>query len=228
MLPEACHWVCWFWEPLGGTPGQINVRYCLWLVLDNLFGATKWSTVCGCLCWAWVCVGMAKLHTKAGFHQHWTQKQVSKRPNAPWDHLCLFLPDSCILGSGTERASDGTWVAWSRFLVIHQVWVSGIPQIDTDSNLVAVLGLRQVSKSPRIHQGQLLPAGYPQSTCRLLWWGVSESCHGESSSIYQAQTEQDLAMKAGLCTSWVCKGKMDPTLEPHNSICPLFWPPQEL
>lgn len=88
----------------------------------------------------------------------------------------------------------------------HQVLISGIPQTDTDSNLVAVLGLRQVSKSTRIHQGQFPPAGYPQTFVV----GVSESHQGESSSIYQAQTEQDLAMKAGLCSSCVCKGKVDP------------------
>ena len=34
---------------LWGTLVQTNVRCFLWLVLGNLFGATKWFTVCGCL-----------------------------------------------------------------------------------------------------------------------------------------------------------------------------------
>ena len=37
---------------LGGTPGQINVRHCLWPALGYLLGGTKWFTVGGCLCWA--------------------------------------------------------------------------------------------------------------------------------------------------------------------------------
>ena len=37
MLSEAGHHVCWFWGLLGGTLVQMNIRYCLWLAMGNLF-----------------------------------------------------------------------------------------------------------------------------------------------------------------------------------------------
>ena len=78
-----CLLQCWFQGLLEGTLVQINVRYCLWLVLGNLFGAIKQPTVCGCLCWAWVCVVRTKLHTKTVFYLHWVGEQVRKCPKAP-------------------------------------------------------------------------------------------------------------------------------------------------
>ena len=63
------------------------------------------DTVCGCLFWAYVCVGMVKLHTKASFHHHQAQGQVNKRLKAPRDPL---PPAGSLLDSVTERASGGT------------------------------------------------------------------------------------------------------------------------
>ena len=40
----------------------------------------------------------------------------------------------------------------------HQVEANGVHQTDSHSNLVPVLTLRPLSKSLRIHQGQLPPA----------------------------------------------------------------------
>ena len=152
MLSEAGHWACWFWGLLEGTLEQLHVRCCLWLALGNLFGATKWSTVYGCLWRAWVCVERTKLCTKAGLYQQWAQWQVSKSSKAPWDHLCLPTPARCLFGSVTESASVGTWVAWGRFSVSHQVGMSGVHQIYTGSNLVSLLDPRPLSKCPRVHQ----------------------------------------------------------------------------
>ena len=73
----------------------------------------------------------------------------------------------------------------------HQVEVSGIYQFDTGSHLVSVLGLRQLMKVLEY----IKCSCHPPDACRLLWWGrVSVSCHGGASSIYQAQTDQDLVM----------------------------------
>ena len=71
--------------PVAG-PGQpvwsYKAIHCLWLPLLGL-------EFCG----------QTKLHSKAGFYQHWSQEQVSKSPEAPETHLCLLLPARCLLGS---------------------------------------------------------------------------------------------------------------------------------
>ena len=56
---------------------------CDWLWAN--FGATKWPTFCGCLCWALVCIEMTKLYTNSSFHWHWTQELVRKSPKALWN-----------------------------------------------------------------------------------------------------------------------------------------------
>ena len=131
-----------FLGPLGGIPVKINVRHHLWLALSYLFEATKWSTVCGCLCWVWVPSGRAKLHAKVGFYQHQTHGQESKgqrnnieKQQRNWD---LPLPASCLLGSITGIASNvrKLLVVCSRFSVSHHVGVHGVHHADTDSNSV--------------------------------------------------------------------------------------------
>ena len=74
----------------------------------------------------------------------------------------------------------------------HQVRANGVHQIDTGSNSVPVLGLRPLSKSLRVHQGQPPP---PPGTLELLWWDrVLGSHQGEANRVHQVQTDQDLAV----------------------------------
>lgn len=58
----------WFWNLMGGILVQVNVRCCLCHILSYLFGAIKGYTVYGCLYWTLVCIGVAKVPTKANFH----------------------------------------------------------------------------------------------------------------------------------------------------------------
>lgn len=74
--------------PFGRNSSAFNVKNCLCLALDNLFGVSKWSAVCGCLCWAWACMAVATLYTQASFHQHWAWGKINKRPKAPT--ICLY------------------------------------------------------------------------------------------------------------------------------------------
>ena len=104
--------------------------------------------------------------------------------------------------------------------------MSGIHQVDPDSNLAVVLVLRPLRKFFRIYQGQ------PPSA-RGLWTVLGSHGHGESwvrpaESIRLKQTKiwpcgwEALPRNDG--TNWVCEGKMVPTLEPYN----LFFPPLSL
>lgn len=65
---------------------------CLWLALYNMFGAIKQSTVFGCLCFSWMCMGKKKMCTgknkmctKASSYQHLVQEKFSKKLKEPWD-----------------------------------------------------------------------------------------------------------------------------------------------
>ena len=87
---------------------QTNVRCCISLPLGNLFGVTKYSTVCSFLYCAWVCVKRGKLFTKAGFYQLWDWEQVSYSPKAPRNLLPPAFVCGCLVGSITERASVST------------------------------------------------------------------------------------------------------------------------
>ena len=147
----CCHWACWFLDLLGWTLVQANVRHCLWLTSGNLFGTTKRSIVCGCLCWAWVCARKTKLYNMARYYQHGLESSSAKVPRCLKICLSFPLPVSCLLGSVTEKASGDTQVARGSFSVNHQVGMSGVLQIDISSNLMPVLGLRLLSNCPRAY-----------------------------------------------------------------------------
>lgn len=131
-----------------GTPVRVNLRCCLWLALDNILGATKWSTISDCLCWTQVSMG----RTKAGFYQHHAWEQVSRSLKAPQN---LPLPASFL--KDTENFSHSILVSWNRFSLSHQIGESSVYQIDIGSNLVAVLCLRLLNKFPSVYQIKLLP-----------------------------------------------------------------------
>ena len=52
-----------------------------------------WITVCGSLCWAWVCAERTKLHTKSGFYPYHAQGQVAKISSHP--EICVYLQAAC-------------------------------------------------------------------------------------------------------------------------------------
>ena len=112
MLSGASHWVYFLWCLSGGILVLVIARHCLWLTLGNLFGATPWSTVCGCLCLAWVKAGRTKLHMKRGFYQHHLGYRSAKVLRHP--EICLYLPPflGCLLCSVTGRVSGNSYVAW--------------------------------------------------------------------------------------------------------------------
>lgn len=121
---------CCFCGLVGGTLVQANVRCYLCLVLGNLFGATKRSTVAAAPV-GWVCAGLTKLCTTAGFYQRWAQGQARK----PEIFLCLPPPFCCGLGSGAGRACAHTELH-ERASVRRQAEVSGVHQADTRSDSV--------------------------------------------------------------------------------------------
>ena len=100
----------------------------------------------------------------------------------------------------------------------HQVRANGVHQIDTGSNSVPVLGLRPLSKSLRVHQGQPPP---PPGTLELLWWDRESSGRGQQSSSGPNRPRFS-CVKGGHCTEMVvllscAGGKMACAIEPHNS-----------
>lgn len=80
-----------------------------------------------------------------------TMRHVMKRPKAPCD---LIPPFRHLLGSFTKRASNNLQVVWVWSSMSHQVGVSDVNQVDTDSNSVPLMGQKLLSKSLRVHQGQ--------------------------------------------------------------------------
>lgn len=52
----------------------------------------------------------------------------------------------CLLGSVTRRASGSIQVVWHRFSMSPSVRASVVHQIDTDSNLLTMMGLRPLRK----------------------------------------------------------------------------------
>lgn len=135
MLSEAAHLVGGFWCIFGGTQVQANVRCCLWLTLGNLFGVRKQSTVCGCLCWAWMCMGRTKLCTKSSFYQHQALDQVSKRPSAPWDlpppasacwlpHRLIGWKDTVWRYVGCFKRHDLAMLDFGMLKSSQQFWMS--------------------------------------------------------------------------------------------------------
>lgn len=62
---------------------------------------------------------------------------------------------------------------WGRFSVSHQRGASIVHKIDTDTSKVLVLGLRALSKSSMVHQGELPTVGCPQTF--VVWQGLRET-----------------------------------------------------
>ena len=98
--------------------------------------------------------------------------------------------------------------------VSHQVWASGVPQTDTDSNSVTVLCLRPLSKTPKVPECQRPPAECPQLL--VVGWESSES--GQE-RLPGSSRPGFVCAKAGLCTSQVCKERKAPAIALHNSVC---------
>ena len=86
-----------FCSLLGLSLVQNSVRHFLWLALGNLFGATKSSAICGCLCWALVCVGRIILNANVSFHQYWVlgASQQKDQNTLRYGSVCLHLLDAC-------------------------------------------------------------------------------------------------------------------------------------
>lgn len=77
-LIGSCSYVIWNLSLgvllLGPLRRDCIVGQCQTLLVTGLemFGASKWPTVCCSLSWAYLCIGEAKVHTKDGFHHHQT------------------------------------------------------------------------------------------------------------------------------------------------------------
>lgn len=180
MSSEASHLVCWFWGLLEVTgAGQCQIGSGVLIrKLKAIHG--WWLPVLehGCT-WERPHSILSQLPPGMGV------RQVSKGPKAPGD---LPWPASSLLGSATERVSGSSqlqevlWVSGS-----HQVRVSGVYQVSTESNTVPGLGLRSLSRSLRVHPGQLQPI-----------WGlwtsavggqILGSCEAGASRVYQARAD---------------------------------------
>lgn len=116
LLPRSCHQLCWFWGLFvggGGLGGQCETPP--GLALRYLLGAAKGSTVCGRLCWAWGCVGEAKLCTKVG--------SPSTEPgsgSAPGDRPpCRLLSQEEPDGLGTP----GRWSPLGAVVLTKVMWL---------------------------------------------------------------------------------------------------------
>ena len=132
-LIGSCFDVVWSWPLvvlvlglLGGSLVQGCVRRCLWFSLGNLFGAISDHSLWLPLWCVWEGPHCApRLALLAQVPEAGQQKF-----QACWD---LPLPARCLLDSVTEIASVGTQVVWGRFIVSHQVGVSGIQDLISKS-----------------------------------------------------------------------------------------------
>ena len=131
---------------------QISIRCCLWLTLDFLFGATKWSTVCGFLWWTWLYMGGAKLYTKATSTIIEPWGKVINRPKYLQTWLHLPVPANCLL----ETLSPGSLaVCEMNDILSESTGRCDLCSSDwcADSNSALALHQRTFSKGFRVHQG---------------------------------------------------------------------------
>ena len=119
--------------------------------------------------------------------------------------ICLLrlISASCLISSVFERASGGTWVAWVRFSVSHQVGTSGVHQIDTGSTLITIWDLISLTKCLRVHWW--LPDGWPQTL--VLGWGLWESSGWGQQSLSGPKRPRIGCVKGGVCSSTCAREK---------------------
>lgn len=92
----------------------------------------KQSTVCSCLCWAWVCTPRLCVYTSTclGGQHNSLGIQI---------HFHLLPSVGYLLRLVTERVSGCTHVACETFIMSRLIVMSDVHQTDTSSNSVPVL-----------------------------------------------------------------------------------------
>lgn len=111
---------------------------------------------------------------------------------------------------------------WELYEIDSQ-WVT---QTDTDSNLLLMLGLSPLSKSPRVQQGQMPPAMCLQTF--VVGWYVRESLGWAEKNSWDSNR-----LRFGHVKGWICSGMVAsvehvrkqwaPALEPQNSVFDTPW-----
>ena len=164
-------------KPAIGFIGAGNLGRDSGPALSYLFGAIKGSILYSCFCWA------------SGKGQAAYQVWLSPAPSPgtgqqkAWEFWELPLSASCLLA---QSMKEPLVVCDECEVVSHWVTtyvISGVYQVDTDSNSVPVLHLRSFISChlPRV--------------CRLLWWSwVSGSCQRETRRVHQSKIDQDLSV----------------------------------
>ena len=150
MFSQVGHWLYWFWSFLKDSGGG----QCQTLPVNGPgkpVWSYKWSTVCAASAEpGYMREGQSSIPWPT-FTSTGPRGRSTKIPRHPNIHL--HLPGGCLLGSVTERAFGRIQVIWGKFPVSQSPGRSeGVHKADTGSNLGPVLGLRPLSKCPKINQ----------------------------------------------------------------------------
>lgn len=205
MLSKAGYWVSLFWNLWVGTLVQVNLD-ASWDLPWVSFVELQSDAVCGCLYWALASMGRIKLHTRLASLSTEFGGRLAIGPRHHDIHLYLSPPACCLLVSVTEGASGSTRVAWYKFPWTHQVGMSCVYQTDTGSNLVTVLGLKPLSKWPRVYQVYLLHTRCPWTF--VVSWVLQELLGWDQQRLSGPNSPRPGLVKGSLCTSQVCEGKL--------------------